>query len=106
MLSARTSTGWANDPDLCAPGTMSLACGPGSRPEGWLTFSDPCSDQAGGPVQAEAGGKGEMHLHKIWIEQCAAARGIEEEFGTQKALAYLVAEKFLNYLEAAEKDAE
>ena len=45
-----------------------------------------------------------MSLCKIWIEQCQAAKGIEDEFGTQKALAYLVGEKFLNYLEAAEKD--
>lgn len=45
-----------------------------------------------------------MNLCKIWIEQCEAARGIETEFGTQKALAYLVGEKFLNYLEAAETD--
>jgi hypothetical protein len=45
-----------------------------------------------------------MNLCKIWIEQCEAARGIEEKFGTQQALAYLVAEKFLNYLEAADKD--
>jgi hypothetical protein len=45
-----------------------------------------------------------MNLYKIWIEQCEAARGIEDEFGTQKALAYLVGEKFLKYLEAAEKD--
>jgi len=45
-----------------------------------------------------------MQLHKIWIEQCEAARGIEDEFGTQKALAYLVGEMFLNYLEAADRD--
>jgi hypothetical protein len=45
-----------------------------------------------------------MNLCKIWIEQCEAARGIEGEFGTQQALAYLIGEKFLNYLEAAEKD--
>ena len=45
-----------------------------------------------------------MDLCKIWIEQCEAARDIEGEFGTQKALAYLVGEKFLNYLEAAEND--
>ncbi len=43
--------------------------------------------------------------HKIWIEQCEAAEGIEGEFGTQKALDYLVGEKFLNFLEAAETDA-
>jgi len=30
-----------------------------------------------------------MDFHKIWIEQCEAARGIEDEFGTQKALEYL-----------------
>ena len=47
-----------------------------------------------------------MELHKIWIEQCEAARGIEDEFGTQKALEYLVGEKFLNFLEAAETDAD
>ena len=45
-----------------------------------------------------------MELCKIWIEQCEAARSIEDEFGTDKALAYLVGEKFLNFLEAAETD--
>ncbi len=44
--------------------------------------------------------------HKIWIEQCEAAKGIEDEFGTQKALAYLIGEKFTNFLEAAENDAD
>lgn len=43
--------------------------------------------------------------HKIWIEQCEAAESIEDEFGTQKALEYLVGDKFLNFLEAAETDA-
>jgi hypothetical protein len=47
-----------------------------------------------------------LNLHKIWIEQCEAARGIENQFGTVDALKYLVGEKFLHYLEAAEKDAE
>ena len=42
--------------------------------------------------------------HNIWIEQCEAARGIEDEFGTQKALSYLVGEKFINFLEAADND--
>ncbi len=40
--------------------------------------------------------------YKTWIEQCEAARDIEGEFGTQKALDYLVGEKFLNFLEAAD----
>jgi hypothetical protein len=47
-----------------------------------------------------------MDLHKIWIEQCEAARGIEDQFGTQRALSYLVGEKFINFLAAAEKDAD
>ena len=45
-----------------------------------------------------------MDFHKIWIEQCEAAKGIEGEFGTQRALDYLVGEKFLDFLEAAETD--
>jgi hypothetical protein len=40
--------------------------------------------------------------YKIWIEQFEAAENIEDDFGTQKALEYLVGEKFLNFLEAAE----
>lgn len=47
-----------------------------------------------------------MNLHKVWIGQCEAARGIEAEFGTQKALDYLIGEKFINFLEAAEDDAD
>lgn len=46
-----------------------------------------------------------MNPYKIWIEQCKATRRIEDEFGVQKALAYLVGEKFLNFLEAAETNA-
>jgi anti-sigma B factor antagonist len=41
-------------------------------------------------------------LCKAWREQCQAARGIEDEFGTPKALSYLIGEKFLNFLEIAE----
>lgn len=47
-----------------------------------------------------------MNLCKIWVEQCEAARTIEDEFGTDKALAYLIGEKFLNFLQAAEIDNE
>jgi hypothetical protein len=47
-----------------------------------------------------------MRFCEFWKEQCDAARQIEDEFGTQKALSYLIGEKFLNFLEAAETDAE
>ncbi len=47
-----------------------------------------------------------MNLHKIWIEQCEAARGIEDEFDTVNAMKYLVGEKFMHYLEAAERNTE
>ena len=46
-----------------------------------------------------------MDLSKIWIEQCEAARGIEEEYGTPQALEYLVGDKFINFLEAADDHA-
>ncbi len=44
-------------------------------------------------------------FHKIWIEQCEAAQDIREGFGVQKALGYLIGEKFLNFLRAAKQDA-
>ena len=47
-----------------------------------------------------------MEPDKIWKDHCEAAQGIEDEFGTQQALEYLVGEKFLNFLEAAETDAD
>lgn len=47
-----------------------------------------------------------MSPEELWREQCQAAREIEAEFGTQQALIYLVGEKFLNFLEAADDDAE
>jgi hypothetical protein len=40
----------------------------------------------------------------IWIAQCDAARGIRDDWGTQKALGYLVGEKLLNYIHAADSD--
>ena len=46
-----------------------------------------------------------MDLSQIWIEQCEAARGIEEEYGTPQALEYLVGDKFINFLEAADDHA-
>src|SRR3954469_25009048 len=43
-----------------------------------------------------------MEFSKTWIEQCEAARRIEDGFGVPNALQYLVGEKFLNFLEVAE----
>lgn len=43
-----------------------------------------------------------MSPAKIWIEQCEAAERIEAEFGTDRALAYLIGEKFINFLEASD----
>jgi hypothetical protein len=47
-----------------------------------------------------------MNFCKIWIEQCEATRTIEDEFGTDRALSYLIGEKFLNFLQAAETHAD
>jgi hypothetical protein len=47
-----------------------------------------------------------MNTRSIWTEQCQAARKIEDEFGVPKALEYLVGEKFINFLEAADDNAD
>ena len=47
-----------------------------------------------------------MKPHQIWHEQCAAAREIQEEFGNDSAIRYLVGEKFINFISAAETDDE
>ena len=38
----------------------------------------------------------------IWLEQCDAARDIRDAWGTNKALGYLIGEKFLNYLRVSD----
>ena len=43
-------------------------------------------------------------MNKIWIEQCDAARNIEVDFGTDQAIEYLVGEKFINFIEAADDE--
>ena len=42
--------------------------------------------------------------HKLWIEQCAAARRIREGFGLKKALDYLIGEKYFWFGSTAEND--
>ena len=45
-----------------------------------------------------------MKPYQMWPEQCAAASAIQVEFGTDRAITYLVGEKFINFLDAAETD--
>ncbi len=45
-----------------------------------------------------------MEPHRAWILQCEAAEGIRERFGAQKALGYLIGEKLMAHLHAAERD--
>jgi hypothetical protein len=40
-------------------------------------------------------------FHEIWVEQCEAAEGIKRRYGTKAAFDYLVAEKLLNFTDAA-----
>ena len=44
--------------------------------------------------------------HEIIAEWIEAARGIEDDYDVAKAMGYLIGEKFLNFLEVAEKDSE
>ncbi len=43
-----------------------------------------------------------IEFHRIWIDQCDAARDIKEAFGVDKAIGYLIGEKFLNFLQASD----
>src|SRR5437868_652520 len=43
--------------------------------------------------------------HKIWIEQCAAARRIREHFGLEKALVYLIGQKLFTFIGSSEQNA-
>ncbi len=47
-----------------------------------------------------------IEFHKIWIEQCEGARGIKEEFGTEKAIGYLIGEKLVNFVRASDTHPE
>ncbi len=47
-----------------------------------------------------------MDFHKIWEEQCEAARGIRDRFGVESALDYLVGEKLVSFAKAADQDPE
>lgn len=39
----------------------------------------------------------------MWREQCDATRAIKEQFGSEKALGYLLGEKLLNFLRASDR---
>ncbi len=41
---------------------------------------------------------------EVITDWCNAARGVEDEYGREKAMGYLIGEKFLNFLELAETD--
>jgi hypothetical protein len=41
---------------------------------------------------------------EIIADWCQAAQGVEEDYGREKAMGYLIGEKFLNFLEWAETD--
>ena len=42
-------------------------------------------------------------FHLIWHEQCEAAKTIQTRYGVESALDYLVGEKLMNFVEAAEE---
>ena len=43
-----------------------------------------------------------IEFHGLWIEQCAAAQRIKQRFGLGNPLEYLIGEKLLRFVEAAE----
>ena len=60
--------------------------------------------ECGGRVKAHPVAK-EIKMtdfHKIWIDQCDAARRIQEDFGTEKAIGYLIGEKLVEFVRASD----
>ena len=49
---------------------------------------------------------GSRKFHEIWIEQCKAAEKIKLRYGPKAAFDYVVAEKLLNFADAATRDPE
>jgi hypothetical protein len=49
---------------------------------------------------------GSPNFHEIWIEQCEAAEEIKLRYGLKAAFDYLVAEKLLNFVDAASRNPE
>ena len=47
-----------------------------------------------------------IEFHRRWIEQCEAAQRIKQRFVLSNALEYLVGEKLLHFVEAAEHHPE
>ena len=45
-----------------------------------------------------------LKIGQIWSEECEVAERIEAEFGAEKALNYLIGEKFLDFLDASDSD--
>ena len=45
-----------------------------------------------------------LEFHKIWMDQCAAAEDVRENFGLKNALDYLIGEKLLTFLMVSEED--
>lgn len=45
-----------------------------------------------------------LNICQIWTEECDVAVRIEAEFGAEKALNYLIGEKFLDFLDASDSD--
>jgi hypothetical protein len=45
-------------------------------------------------------------FHEIWIEQCDAAERIKQRYGPKAAFDYVVAEKLLNFADAAVRHPE
>jgi hypothetical protein len=72
-------------------GSSNLAAGP-SRSRGDTMEKEPIS--------------GSPKFHEIWIEQCEAAEEIKLRYGPRAAFDYVVAEKLLDFADAATRNPE
>jgi len=49
-----------------------------------------------------ASGISGIRFHKIWVQQCRAARGIKRRFGVKSALDDRIGEKLMHFADAAQ----
>jgi len=53
-----------------------------------------------------ASGMSGIRFHKIWVQQCRAARGIKRRFGVKSALDDRIGEKLMHFADAAQGHSE
>jgi len=105
----------ADWPEVLVPGTLNIAVGvDGFRKDleqiaegDGLNMLNLCDGMLVQVAVRESERQGKLKTPgELICDWCEAASNIEDDFGTEKAMGYLIGEKFLNFLEVAETNGE